>query len=646
LYSCLHHCTGGSILEGVSQTETQLLVELYEYKVADMLAKRDPRGGKQSVRELREKLTTLPLSSQQLRRFRSADRSLRQESASPISTMQVIEAEGLEVGLGEGFLFTQTAPANINEVVQVPEMLDEEGEALQALGIKLWRADLLEEMLEQGRKWRSETNRTVLRLIYAVLHNLDLYAEQSTFAFDLNLSKLKVSSKVPEPNDTLIRLSDGEAVDGLMTSLLHHIVDFSLEYPKLSLPESEILVYLRRFALAVAGDHLAGEPPPAIQPSPREINNAIDQIRRENMNPETKAFELGKLNRQLESAVAKEREQAQAVQQERKNLLAAVDTLLGYLTDRLPARYGGKDRDIVAPSQVHGAQVENRRLETILPDTKQVVVRLNRTTEFEMGNHHLQLMNRPEGWVAAIGGAEYPIRNDSTIPLEGRELRLFVEQAYVLMQLRDRDGGGLWHLLAIAKCTAVLLDPAYNFLNMRLMRATVSWIRDRRIEPRDHHPETGATYATAPEDNLLKYARNASEKVLERLMRSPAGTLEKSFATAAEVLNEEDAQPRSEVLSQIFAQAMRVQPGEFSEGVELKDPNQVLLVTYRGEPITVRVVNRAFTIRTDNMGKMYAFAPGSGGRAFEDVLSLIVPGGFVMFARDGLRVAVGFLPTG
>jgi hypothetical protein len=630
----------------VSQTETQLLIELYEYKVADMLAKRDPRGGKQSVRELREKLTTLPLSSQQLRRFRSADRSLRQESASPISTMQVIEASGLEVGLGDGFLFTQTAPANINEVVQVPELLDEEGEALQALGFKLWRADLLEEMLEQGRKWRSETNRPVLRLIYAVLHNLDLYAEQSTFAFDLNLSKLKVSSKVPEPNDSLIRLSDGEAVDGLMTSLLHHVVDFSLEYPKLSLPESEILAYLRRFALAVANDHLAGEPPPAIQPSPREINNAIDQIRRENMNPETKAFELGKLNRQLEVAVGKEREQAQAVQQERKNLLLAVETLFGYLTDRLPGRYGGKDRDILSPTQAHGAQVENRRLETIAPDTKQVVVRLTRSTEFEMGNHHVQLLNRPEGWVAAIGGAEYPIRNDSTIPLEGRELRVFVEQAYVLMQLRDRDGGGLWHLLAIAKCTAVLLDPAYNFLNMRLMRATVSWIRDRRIEPRDHHPETGATYATAPEDNLLKYARNASEKVLERLMRSPAGTLEKSFATAAEVLNEEDAQPRSEVLSQIFAEAMRVQPGEFSEGVELKDPNQVLLVTYRGEPITVRVVNRAFTIRTDNMGKMYAFAPGSGGRAFEDVLSLIVPGGFVMFARDGLRVAVGFLPTG
>lgn len=634
----------------MNQSDTQLLIELYEYKVADILAKREPRGGKQSVRELRERLNTTQLSSQQLRRFRSADRSLREERTAQASTMNVIEAEGLEVRLGEGFLFTQTAPANINEVVQVPEVLDEEGEALRSLGHKLWRADLLEEMLEQGRKWRSETNRTVLRLIYALLHNLDLYAEQSTFALDLNLSKLKVASKVPAPNDTLIRLSDSDAVDSLITSLVHHVVEFSLEYPQLSLPESEILAYLRRFALAVANDHLAGEPPPPIQPSPREINNAIDQIRRENMNPETKSQELAKLNRQLEFAIAKEREQSQAVQQERKNLLLAVETLFGYLSERLPARYGGKDKDIIVPSKVFGAQLEERRLEQIPADAQQVVVRLTRTAELDLGGQHLQLLNRPEGWVVAVSEAEYPIHNGGIIPLESCEMRLFVEQVgttpYVLMHVRDRDGGGLWHLLAIAKCTAVLLDPAYNYLNMRLMRATVSWIRDRRIEPRDYHPETGATYATAPEDNLLKYARNASEKVLERLARSPAGTLEKSFATAAEVLNEENCQTRAELLAHIFSEAMRVLPGEFQEASELKDPNQVLLVTYRGEPITVRVMSRAFTIRTDNMGKMYAFAPGSGGRAFEDVLSLIVPGGFVMFARDGLRIAVGFLPIG
>ena len=633
----------------MSQPNPQLLVELYEYKVADMLERRDPRGGKQSVRELRDVLSSSTLTSQLMRRFRTADRNLREKSAVSSNTMHVIEPQGLEVGIGEGFLLTEAAPANINAVPEVPEFLDEEGEVLQALGMRIWRAELSEELLEQGKKWRSESNRPVLRLIYALLHNLDQYSEQATFISDLNLSKLKVASAVPDPNDNVVRLSDSEAVDGLMSSLLHHIIDFSVEYPKIRLPETEVLAYLRRFAMAVANDHLAGEPPPPIVPSPREITSTMDQVRRENMNPEAKSQMLGKLNRQLEQAAAKEREQAQNLQNERKMLLAAVETLFIYLVERLPARYGGKDKDVVYPVQVYGAQAESRRLETILPDARQVVLRLSRSTEFVFGQANLQLINRPEGWVIALGQAEYPIQNGAVVPLEGREIRLFTDKAgttpYLLMQLRDRGGGGLWHLLAIAKCTAVLLDPSYSFMNMRLMRATVSWIRDRRIEPREYHPETGTTYATAPEENLLKYARNASEKILERLQRSPAGTLEKSFATAAEVLNEDDSHNRAEVLARIFAQAIKTQAGEFIEGLELRTPDEVILVSYRGEPVTVRIMGRAFTIRTDNLGKMYAFAPGSGGRAFEDVLSLIIPGGFVMFARDGLRIAVGFLPT-
>ncbi len=626
------------------------LIELYEYKVADMLERREPRGGKQSVRELRDLLTNSRLDGNLIRRFRVADRNLREKSAVPTSNMQVIEATGLEVGLGfDGF--TMSAPQlEINDVAPAavaPEVFDEEGLVLRQLGMQLWRADMSEELLEQGKKWRSESNRSVLRLVYALLHNLDQYAEQPTFPTDLNLSKFKVVSPVPEPNDSLIRLSDSEAVDGLMHSLLHHILDFSKEYPKLRLPETEVLPYLRRFAMAVANDHLAGEPPPAIQPSPREINSAIDQVRRENMNPEAKNEMLARLNKQLEQAAAKEREQAQSLQNERRALLTAVEALFAYVVERIPARFGGKEKDVTPPAQVLNAQNDSRRLETVPTDAQQIVIRLSRATELEMGNEKLLLTNRPEGWVIALKEAEYPLRNSNVIPLEKREIQVFSDTSgavpYVLLQLRDRDGGGLWNLLSLARCTALLLDPSYSFLNMRLMRATVSWIRDRRIEPREFHPEVGATYATAPEDNLLKFARTASERILERLRRSPAGTLEKGFTTAAEVLSEDESPIRASLLAQVYAEAMAHQVGEFTEGTELHKANEVIVVSYRGEPLTVRVMGRAFTIRTDNLGKMYAFAPGAGGRAFEDVLAIIVPGGFVIFARDGLRVAVGFL---
>jgi hypothetical protein len=637
------------------------LVELYEYKVADLVAKREPRGGKQSVRELRDLLNTQSLGGHLLRRFRQADRNLREKSASPVASMQVIEAQGLEVGFG---LEANANPSIMSEEALATPMLeamapsadstmivqmDDEGEVLQQLGVQAWRADLEDELRDQGKKFRAEASRAVLRLIYSMLHNLDQYSEQSTFPTDLNLSKFKVISKVPEANDTLMRLSDGEVVDDLMRSLSQHVLDFDQKYPKLRLPSSEVLPYLRRVALAVANDHLAGESPPAVSPNPREINNAIDAVRQENTNPEAKQQMLTKLNRQLEQALSKEREIAAAMQNERRNLLGGVDTLFSYLQDRFPARYGGKEKDIPAPKEVIGAQAENRRIDAPAADAKDAVLRLARAFDLELGGVQMKLNNRPEGWALEINQAEYPIQKGARVPVEGREVRVFFNASlgtpYVFLQVRDRDGGGLWNLLALSRCTAILLDPTGNYLNLRLLRAAGSWIRDRRVDPKEFHPETGMMYATAPEENLLRFAKTASEKLLERFRRFPEGMLERSFGTAAESLSEDGAFERAEMLGRVFSGALKPAQAEVSGDYELRRPDQIVIVAYRGEPVTVKVMGRAFTVRADNLGRVFAFAPGGGGRALEDVLSLVVPGGYVLFAREGLRIAVAFLPA-
>jgi hypothetical protein len=152
-------------------------------------------------------------------------------------------------------------------------------------------------------------------------------------------------------------------------------------------------------------------------------------------------------------------------------------------------------------------------------------------------------------------------------------------------------------------------------------------------------------YATAPEENLLRFAKTASEKLLERFRRFPEGMLERSFGTAAESLSEDTAFERAEMLGRVFNGALKPTQAEVSGDYELRRPDQVVIVAYRGEPVTVRVMGRAFTVRADNLGRVFAFAPGGGGRALEDVLSLVVPGGYVLFAREGLRIAVAFLPA-
>jgi hypothetical protein len=638
----------------VTQPTLNHLVELYEYKVMDVLAKREPRGGKTSVRELREVLTNSSLNGSLLRRFREADRSLREQTVVQSGNMHVIEEKGLEINIGLPGSGSMAATANTPEVIPAtPEVdftapIDEEGGVLRDLGLIAWETDFADELREQGRKFKSEPQRPTLRLIYALMHNLDQYAENANFATDMNLSKFKVISAVPAANDSLVSFSNSDVIEELMSSFASHCVKFQSHYPKFTLPSSEVLAYLRRFALAVANDYRAGAPVPQPHPSPRDITNAIESARGENTSAEVKRQTLERLNRQLDASLAQEREINQAANQERKNLQGAVETLFNYLNERLPARLGGRGKDATAPNKALGAQQESYRLEAVNPTDKEAVVRFSRSGGVTLGGVEMHWSQRPEGWVLEIGGAEYPLRKDvATIPAERLEVRVFKTQGagatYAYLQVRDRAGSGLWGLIALARCTAVLLEPSLKFLNMRLMRAAASWVRDRRIESSEHGVENAQVYASAPEDNLSRFARNASEKLIERFKRFPEATIERSFITAAETLNEDGALDRADLLTHVFREASQPGVGDINEGLEVRHPGEVVVLAYRGEPVTVKVMGRAFTIRADNMGRVFAFSPGGGGRALEDVLSVSVPGGFVLFAREGLRVAASFI---
>ncbi|NJK43783.1 MAG: hypothetical protein HC933_05435 [Pleurocapsa sp. SU_196_0] len=194
----------------MTQPTLNHLVELYEYKVMDVLSKREPRGGKTSVRELREVLTNSSLNGSLLRRFREADRSLREQTVVQSGNMHVIEEKGLEINIGLPGSGSMAATANTPEVIPAtPEVdftapIDEEGGVLRDLGLIAWETDFADELREQGRKFKSEPQRPTLRLIYALMHNLDQYAESANFATDVNLSKFKVISAVPAANDSLV----------------------------------------------------------------------------------------------------------------------------------------------------------------------------------------------------------------------------------------------------------------------------------------------------------------------------------------------------------------------------------------------------------------------------------------------------------
>ena len=174
------------------------IVELYEYKVDDTLQARTPKGGTRSLRELRDLLATAPLAGATLRRFRMADRALRGKPEVVTEKTDLLSEEpqptsNLEMGLAVGEADLISMSMSGFETVDVNEAaLDEEGMILRALADAAWRAEFTEELLGQSMRLRNESGRNTSRGVFAMMQNLEQYAESGDFGTDLNLAKFKV----------------------------------------------------------------------------------------------------------------------------------------------------------------------------------------------------------------------------------------------------------------------------------------------------------------------------------------------------------------------------------------------------------------------------------------------------------------------
>lgn len=639
----------------VPDENKQELVELYEYKVADLIAGREPLGGKQSVKILRDSISKLTLSSQQLRRYRETDRKLREKSAaSPKTLVQTVTGEKLDVNLGlnldldSSSVVMPNLPVTNHAAMANIEFGDEESQVLRTLSQAAWRTDFREELQSQNKRFRLEPSRSSLRLIYATLHNLEQYSEYPGFTTDLNLAKFKVISAVPNSDDPLISLGNSEVVNELLEGLANHVSDFGKLYPKINMPSGEVLGYLRRFAVAVANDSTAGEPPPVVSPSPREIQNALEEVRRENLNADAKRNMLERLQKQLEHALNQERTLVGRFETDRRALQESVDVIFGYLLEHVPERLGGRAKDRHPLQRALNAQNETLRLEQTIPNSTEVAVRLQRTGGTNLAGIEVQWHTQPEGWAIEVGGAEYPLQSDMSIPLEGQEVRVYTKNAlgaiYALIQIRDRGGAGsLWGELKLARTVAIMLDPSGQFLKLRLARAATSWIKDRRVDLEQVSPDVAANWLNAPEDRLLDFARKGASRLLEIFKRSPEAVLERAFFASAESLAEPGGMESAQVVTNAFRDLLKMPDHEPIEGLDIKKPDEALLVLYRGEPITIRVMQRALTIRTDNLGKIYVLLPGGGGRTLEQILVHHIPGGAIIMAREGFRIALSYI---
>lgn len=286
------------------------LVDLYEYRVEDLLQGRTPKGGKRALLELRSLLAQSRLPAPLAKRFRQADarfRSLRggrPSEAPPLDLPPLLE---------------EAAPPEPEE-----KPLD-----LKNLALKVWRLLALRETRAKAKEFLSG-RREELRLIHAFLQNYQAYRETEGFRRDFNLSRFAPSHPIPSLSDTLLDLEDPKVAEALLLEYLETALHLPQDLP---LPPEETRTYLRRFLnRLLEWDGAYGLPP---RRDLAALRRALEEAKRLGASPQ----EMARLEERLKKEAMEERRRELLLEEERRRFRVALEKVLALL-NLLPTPQG------------------------------------------------------------------------------------------------------------------------------------------------------------------------------------------------------------------------------------------------------------------------------------------------------------------
>ncbi|MGC8968440.1 MAG: hypothetical protein ACP5JV_09055, partial [Thermus sp.] len=200
------------------------LVDLYEYRVEDLLQGRTPKGGKRALLELRSLLAQSRLPAPLAKRFRQADARFR-----ALRGQRLPEAPPPDLPP----LLEEAAPTESEE-----KPLD-----LRNLALKVWRLLAEREVKNRAKDFLSG-RREELRLVHAFLQNYGAYREQEGFRRDFNLARFVPTHPIPALSDPLVDLEDPKVAEALLLEYLETALRLPQDLP---LPPEETRTYVRRF---------------------------------------------------------------------------------------------------------------------------------------------------------------------------------------------------------------------------------------------------------------------------------------------------------------------------------------------------------------------------------------------------------------
>jgi hypothetical protein len=559
------------------------LVDLYEYRVEDLLQGRTPKGGKRALLELRALLADSRLPPPLAKRFRQADARLR----------------ALRGGTPQAPPAPPDLPALLLEEPEAPQE-DEIQERLKRISLKVWRLLAEREVKNRAKDFLSG-RREELRLVHAFLQNYGAYREQEGFRRDFNLARFVPTHPIPALSDPLVDLEDPKVAEALLLEYLETALRLPQDLP---LPPEETRTYVRRFLNRLLDwDGAYGL-------SPRRdlaaLRRALEEARRLGAGPK----EIARLEERLKQEALEERRRELLLEEERRRFRVALEKVLALL-NLLPTPQGETPWPEVPPPGRVGENLATLPL---------------RPGRVPLGPLTLTLSQAEGRWHLGLGGEDHPLEETLVLPWEDLEVWAVREEDLLHLRLEARSGLRLYELLSEGRVVALLLSPKGDYAHLRLLRALSARLKGE-FQPEAFGPGLAEKYRQAPEEALLDFARKGLELTLKRL--GPQDPLPFLLEVGRALGLEGEAHTLGEALREYLG---RRPPTQETLGGE------VHLLSLSPEPQALKVGSSVLSLRLRE-DTAYVGQAGEVPKRLKDLLLYRLPEGTLVLAREGRRVA-------
>ncbi len=578
------------------------LLELYEYKVDDLAAGVEPKGGMVSLARLRQTLIQANLPGPLAKKFREVDARFKAHRPGYKTTVE--EAPTPDLG---AILLEEEGPATNPE----QEVLEKLAEAVY------WSR--LERELQRTAKAFSQGKRDELRMAYAILQNLEAYSKTPQFTQDYNLSRFTLAHPIPGVADPRVQFEDLAIAKSLLMELFREA--FALA-PRLRLPPEETVPYLRRFArriLESEGSLRTGIRGPSLE----ALRRALEEAHRQNLSP----GEIRALEERIQQVAAEERRLALVMEEDRARFSVAIERLASLLTRYLPSPRGEASWPQM-PAKILGSQSPEYALPSVPSDAKALSLRLM-PLRFHFYHQEVAISQAGQVFGLGVGGQERILEENTafSLPLPDAELHVVRYKDYLHLWIEPRETATLASLLAEGRILSFLMWPENHFAYLRLLRAFSARFKGE-VNYALFEAESAGKYAEAPIDNLQDFARKGLEVVRGRIEKTPNWTA--YLAEVARGLGLE-----------AYAQVLRL---ELSEWLGFSPPSRdtlgegVASITVGEAPSTIKAGSTILSLRYQN-NAVYVSSTGLIPRKLIDLMVWRIPEGGLVLAREGVRVA-------